>query len=247
VKWYRAEYGIEALLLGLFMVSACFFTALLEYPASPFRHAIPDPFMRRIWIGLAMAGTAVALIYSPWGQRSGAHMNPSVTLAFWWLEKISNRDALFYIGFQFLGGLAGVLFISMLGYHWISHPSVNFIVTEPGSDGSLVAWIAEFAISAFLMTVILFSGRHSSLMRWTGLFAGGLVAAYIAFEAPLSGMSLNPARTLGSAIPAHDFHALWIYFTAPPLGMWVVAAMSKGLKLRLPTHASVCKADLHHH
>ena len=83
------EYLIEALGLGLFMLSACLFVTLLEHPNSPVRQTVTDPFVRRIPMGLAMGLTAVGLIYSPWGQRSGAHLNPSVTLTFWRLGKVT--------------------------------------------------------------------------------------------------------------------------------------------------------------
>src|SRR5438067_13554667 len=76
------EYLMEAAELGLFMISASVFTMLLEHPASPLRQAIPDPFLRRVLIGLAMGLTAISLIYSPWGKQSGAHFNPAVTLTF---------------------------------------------------------------------------------------------------------------------------------------------------------------------
>ena len=76
------EYLMEAALLGLFMISACAFTVLLEFPGSPVRQAVPDPGIRRFLTGLAMGTTAIALIYSPWGKQSGAHFNPAMTLTF---------------------------------------------------------------------------------------------------------------------------------------------------------------------
>ena len=102
------EYLIEALGLGLFMLSACLFVTLLEHPNSPVRQTVTDPFVRRIPMGLAMGLTAVGLIYSPWGQRSGAHFNPSVTLTFWRLGKVNHWDALFYVTAQFVGAIVGV-------------------------------------------------------------------------------------------------------------------------------------------
>src|SRR2546425_13331039 len=100
---------MEGEAVGLLMVSAVLFTPLPKPPASPVRGLIPDPFLRRALMGVVMGATAVAIIYSPWGKRSGAHFNPSVTLTFFRLGKIGPADALFYVSFQFLGGLLGVM------------------------------------------------------------------------------------------------------------------------------------------
>jgi aquaporin Z len=109
-RWsHWPEYLMEAVLLGLFMLSACSFVVLLESPGSPVHRMLPDPLLRRFVLGLAMGGTAVALIYSRWGMQSGAHMNPAVTLTFHRLGKVPRRDALAYVAAQFTGGLLGVL------------------------------------------------------------------------------------------------------------------------------------------
>src|SRR5262245_28166946 len=100
---------MEAAGLALFMVSACGFGTLLWHPSSPMASAVADGFGRRALMGLAMGLTFVAIAYSPWGQQSGAHLNPSVTLTFWRLGKVRGQDAVFYVIAQFLGGLAGVL------------------------------------------------------------------------------------------------------------------------------------------
>jgi len=97
-------------------------------------------------------------------------------------------------------------------------------VTIPGASGTLVAWVAEFCISLILMGTILAVNRFPRLIKRTGLFAGTLVALYITFEAPLSGMSMNPARTFASALSANLFTGLWIYFTAPVFAMQLAAA-----------------------
>src|SRR5512143_3634766 len=102
------EYLIEAAGLGTFMISACAFGVLLFHPESAAYAALGDDFFRRIVMGLAMGGTAVAIIYSPWGRRSGAHINPSTTLAFLWLGKVRGADAAFYVAAQFVGAVAGV-------------------------------------------------------------------------------------------------------------------------------------------
>ena len=81
LKQHWPEYLFEALGLGLFMLSACLCTALLEHPRSALHSALPNAALRRLLLGLGMGLTATGIVYSPWGQRSGAHINPSVTLA----------------------------------------------------------------------------------------------------------------------------------------------------------------------
>src|SRR6266404_7189326 len=111
LKHHWLEYLMEATCLGLFMVSAFTFGTILEHPASLVHQAIPNPLLRRFLMGLAMGSTAIAIIYSPWGKQSGAHINPSITLTFFRLGKVKKCDALLYIACQFLGGLLGVLFV----------------------------------------------------------------------------------------------------------------------------------------
>src|SRR5436190_1182482 len=154
------EYLCEAAELGLFMISAGLFTILLHNPSSPVLNFIPSEFTRRMLTGIAMGSTAIALVFSPLGKRSGAHFNPAVTLTFWRLGKVKNWDALFYVVAQFIG-----------------------------------------------------------------VIAGALVATYITLESPLSGMSMNPARTFGSAFVGHIWVGLWIYFTAPVLAMQFAATV----------------------
>lgn len=213
------EYGIEAAGLGIFMVSACLFAALLEHPGSPVRQAVADSGLRRIPMGLAMGLTAVSLIYSPWGKRSGAHFNPSVTLTFWRLGKIEAWDVAFYVLAQFAGGMAGVALAALALGGLVAHPSVYYAATVPGTGGAGVAFVAEITITFILMTVVLTVSNRPGLSRFTGLCVGALVASYIVVEAPLSGMSMNPARTLGSAVFAQVWTAFWVYVTAPLIGM----------------------------
>jgi len=235
------EYLMEAAGLGLFMASACAFGTLLEHPASPLHRALPDPVARRVLMGGAMGLTAIGIIYSPWGKQSGAHINPAVTLTFLRLGRVTPGDALFYVAAQFAGALAGVVLSAALLGGMLRHPDVALVVTVPGAEGSTAAFLGELAISFLLMLVVLVvSSGPPRAARLTGLCAGGLVAVYIAVEAPLSGMSMNPARTLGSAIPAGVFSSIWIYFVAPPLGMLAAAEVHRRASPK------VACAKLHH-
>lgn len=233
---------MEAAELGIFMISAAVFVALLDHPSSLAVHFIPDPTVRRVLTGIAMGLTAIAIIYSPWGKQSGAHFNPSVTLAFWRLGKAAGWDALFYIVAQFTGAVAGVLIAAAVLGEVIRHPSVNYVATLPGESGAMVAFLAELLISFGLMTVVLVVSNTPRLARFTGLFCGAVVATYISIEAPLSGMSMNPARSFGPAAVSHLWNGFWVYCVAPPLGMLAAAEMY----VRLKGVASVACAKLHH-
>jgi aquaporin Z len=219
VRHHWPEYLIEGGALGVFMVSAGVFATLFEYPGSPVHAAIADPGVRRALIGVAMGLTAIALIYSPWGQRSGAHMNPAVTLTFLRLGKIHRWDAVFFVMAQFIGGTVGVVLVATALGSAFTHAPVSYATTVPGSGGPWIAFMAEALISLMLIFAILVASSTPRIARFTGVVAGCLVAAYITFEAPFSGMSMNPARSFASAAPALMWQGFWIYVIAPVLGM----------------------------
>ena len=243
LKLHWPEYLMEAAELGIFMVSACTFGVLLEHPGSPLHQALPEPLLRRALGGIAMGLTAISIIYSPWGKRSGAHFNPAVTLTFWRMGKVNSADAFFYVISQFLGAVIGVLLSAVILRNTLMHPSVNYVTTLPGNDGVAVAFMAEAIIAFIQMTMVLNVSNRMNIARYTGLIAGGLVATYISVESPFSGMSMNPARSFGSAAISQTWNALWIYFTAPPLGMLLAAEIF----LRLGGAGAVLCAKLHHH
>jgi len=231
-EFHWSEYLLEAAQLGTFMVSACLVVAIVEYRGSPLHPLLPQAWLRRLIVGLAMGLTAVALIYSSWGKRSGAHMNPALTLTFFRLGKIGVRDAVMYMLAQFAGGALGVLLSSFLLGAVIADRDVNFVLTLPGAAGNTIAFAAEVGISALMLLMVLASSNHPRWKRYTGVFAGAFITLYITFEAPLSGMSMNPARSLGSALCAGRFDALWLYFVAPPLGMLLSAELYTRLRTR---------------
>lgn len=235
-------YLCEAAGLGLFMLVAAVFGVLLFHPASAVAAVVPGTDGRLLLMGITMGVTAVLLIGSPLGRRSGAHLNPATTVTFWRLGKVAGADVFGYVLGQLAGGLAG------LGIAWwllgdaLAVPEVAFVKTVPGPAGAAVAFGAEFGMTFVLMSVVL---RVSQSRRWnhrTGLAAGMLVALFIWWFAPVSGMSLNPARTLASALFAGDYTAGWVYLLAPFLGMGLAAEVFvRGRGLR-----SVLCARLHH-
>lgn len=233
-------YLIEAALLGAFMIAACLAVMLVEHPASGVRRRIGSALVRRGIIGMAMGVTAVVLITSPWGRLSGAHMNPAVTLAFTLLGKVRPIDAVGYIAGQCLGGIVGMLACATVFRRALAHPSVAYIVTEPAMrpTGWRIAFAAELAISFIMLATVLVVSNLPVTMAYTPLVAGTLLVLFIMFEAPLSGMSLNPARTLASAVAARRFCAWPVYVAAPTLGMAGAAMLYMGISGSQAVHCA---------
>jgi len=164
-------------------------------------------------------------------MRSGAHLNPAVTLTFWRLGKVRGVDALCYATAQFAGGALGVLLVWLLLGTAFAEKPVFFVNTVPGPNGVWPAYVAEVGMTFLLMLTVLTCVSSPRLTRFTGCFAGLLVAAYITLLAPVSGMSMNPARSFASALPAGLWEFLWIYFTAPVTGMLLGVEAFRRLRL----------------
>jgi aquaporin Z len=213
------KYFDEARGLGLFMISAAFFDALFQYPGSPLRHLIASAFLRRFLVGLAMGLTALYIFTSKFGRQSGAYINPAVTLVRYRLGDIKLVDAIGYTIFQLIGGSLGVYLVVLIFPLWMKHPDVNYIIIVPGKAGITVAFILEFLISFLLIAVVLFMGIKKKWDQYTPYVVSAMITLFITFEAPYSGMSMNPARTFASAIVAGEWKSFWLYCIAPVMGM----------------------------
>jgi len=237
------HYVAEAAGLAFFVTCAGMLTMLVEHPASPLRQALPDSAVfRRVVIGVGMGLVLVTVIYSPWGKRSGAHINPAVTLAFWQLGKIRTPDALCYVAAQLTGALAAAQLLKYSFGDLYAHPAVNYTVTEPFAPAlraELLAFGAEFVISFLLMLAALVALHSKKLKEWTGWLLGGLLLVYIVVETPVSGMSLNPARTLGTAVAAGHYDGWWLYWAAPCLAMWLATVAFLRYHHGQPLHCAI--------
>ena len=239
-------YTDESIELALFMISACFFTVWLFNPAFPALHLLPNSAVRRLLMGISMGATAVLIIRSPMGKRSGAHFNPAITLTYFRLGKIGKWDAAFYVIFQFIGGICGVGLSALCLRSSLAVPSVDYAVTVPELTvprwrGTAAAFSAEFFMAALLMMVVLWFSNRPRLAQYTSYAVGILIVFYVFVFAPISGFSINPARTTASAVFAGVWTAAWIYFVAPLLGMMTGAE----IYLRVYGIESVLCAKLH--
>jgi aquaporin Z len=219
------EYVMEGAELAIFMLAASLFGTLLFYAHSPVPQSLPSSALRLVFMGLAMGLTAIGIILSPMGRRSGAHFNPAVSFTFLFLGKMHWLDTLFYVIAQFVGGALGVGAARLLIGARLGAPSVRYVVTVPGRYGVFAAFLAECFMGWLMMTVVLASTNHPRFARFTWLFVGLLVMMYVIVFSTVSGFSVNPARTVASALFAGIWSALWIYFVAPVLGMLAAAAI----------------------
>jgi aquaporin Z len=236
---YLSELAGTAILLFI-GVSA---VAFLWGAGSPVP-VVPNAALRRLLTGILFGGAVTAVAYSPLGQISGAHINPAVTLAFWRLGKVPVRDAVVYMAMQFLGAFAGAY---AAGAVWGGLTrSVQYAATVPGAGYSWpVALAAETASTFLLVFLIVACVNTPKLAARTGLLAGSLVALLVMIEAPLTGTSLNPARTLGPAILAPNYTGLWIYFAGPLAGALMAVAAFNGQWGRLTACARLHRTEKH--
>lgn len=181
--------------------------------------------MAAVFLGIGMGGVVAGIVQCPWGKRSGAHINPAVTWAWFRLGKINFWDAIFYTVSQFLGAVIAVQTMGFVIGAPYQHPDINHVLTKAGPAGASIALLAEFVMTFLLMAAVLVMVNSRALEKWTGALISLLIALYLTFETPLSGMSLNPARSFGSALAAWVWGDLWIYFTAPVLGALLAAEL----------------------
>lgn len=165
-----------------------------------------------IWISAAFGLSVTGMIYL-FGSTSGAHINPAVTIAFWLSGRFPGNDVLPYSIVQILGGLSASLLLLVV------YPDIgNYGMTLP--NGSVIGnALFEIFLTFILMFVIIYMSTGSKEVGvWTGAGVGLAVflAAYLG--GPISGASMNPARSIGPAIASGNLTALWIYLIAPPVG-----------------------------
>jgi aquaporin Z len=176
------------------------------------------------------------------GQAVGSAFQSRADIRFLSIEKGGWWDAVFYCIAQLVGAVTGVALASLVLHGAPAHKAVRYAATVPGIYGVPIAFAAELTVLSILMSAVLFALTHQALEPYTHYIAAISVVILITFESPLSGMSANPARTFGPALYAGYWHASWIYFVAPPLGMLAAAQVLVALKSKGP-HS----AKLHQH
>ena len=187
---------------------------------------------------------AALLTYSRWGRQSGAHFNPATTLTFFLLGKVRPWDALFYVLFQTLGAAAGLAAAALVFGHVLRSPRVEWLATYPTGMRAALPFAAEFLALFAVMSLILATGRHHAgrpLHRPCVAAAATFLLGLFDVSAS-AGFSLNPARSLVSAVPSGHWDGFWIYLVAPPAGMALAAFVNRRV---IPLPPMLCAKLVH--
>ncbi len=211
------EYGAEFIGTA-FLVFAGLSAVVFDFGKGlPLAELIPDAGVRRLITGLFFAGSGSLVAISPIGKTSGAHINPAVSLAFWAQGKMHHYDVIGYVIAQFLGAITGETLLVIVWHNYVR--SVAYGMTLPGSGYPLwFVFVAELLLTGLLVLMIFLFVSSHRLMRWTPMMNWILVATMVWLEAPVSGTSLNPARSAGPALLAWSWSDQWIYYLAPVVG-----------------------------
>lgn len=226
IPWtlFASEFIGTALLVGI----GVSFVILDFGKGSPVIHFIPDAGLRRAITGFLFGSTGALVAVSWIGKESGAHINPVVSLGFWARGKIGPVHAIGYMISQLIGGIAGALPLLLWGR---TGSSINFGGTFPGQGYSVWAAVLGETVTTFALVFLLFLFvGHKKLKRYTPLLFPVLYAVMVYLEAPISGTSTNPARSIGPSLVSGNWSGWWIYWIGPAAGSLIAVAVNR-LKL----------------
>jgi aquaporin Z len=236
--FHPVEWSCELLGTALLLIGGLSSICLDFGPNSPIARHLPSHSWRLLLTGLLFAGSGSLVAISPLGRRSGAHLNPVVTLAFWLRGNVHPHDLLGYSVSQFAGALLGTAVVDVL---WGSTArAVNFGATLPGHglDGLQAAGV-ELLMTASLVLAILLMTSHPKSARWTPLVVWLLIAALVWQGAPFTGTSLNPARSFAPALFGHKLSIYWVYVVGPVAGSLLAAGLHRVLPGDAPVTAKL--------
>lgn len=229
--WQRLhwpEYASELLGTAFLVFIALSAVTLTFGSGSPLATVLPKSSARRLMTGLILAGSGPLVAISPLGKLSGAHLNPALSLAFWLQGKMHPHDLAGYLASQLLGAVLGAEVAVLVWREWAARAHNG--VTAPGMGypvGSVL--LIEMGLTCLLvLTIFLFLSNHR-LMRWTPLMTWILVALLYWLAAPISGSSLNPARSFGPALVSWFWRDQWVYVVASPIGALLAVILFRSL------------------
>ncbi len=234
--WHWAEWGCELAGTAILLVGGLSAVTLDFARHSPVAGAVPSVSWRLLLTGVLFASTGALVTVSPLGRRSGAHLNPAVSLAFFLHGHLHRYDLAGYVAAQCGGGMLGAAVVWWAW--WPASRSVHGGLTTPGDGvGPWGAVGIEAAMTALLVLVIFAFVSSPATARLTPLAVLVTVAVLVWQFAPFTGTSLNPARSLGPAVVVDRWRFYWVYVLGPLAG----AVAAAGLWLAVPRTLQTAK------
>ena len=217
-RLWLAEFAGTALLVGVGLSAVIIDTS----PSGPVAPLI-GPGARLALTGFLFGAVGGGIAVSPVGKVSGAHLNPIVTLAFVLRRRMRPWLAAGYVAAQLTGAIVGAAALLAWGP---AGTEVHLGATVPGrAYGPALAVAGETSTGAALIVGLLIFIGSRRLRAWTPLLFPPLHALMVYLEAPVSGTSTNPARSLGPAVIAGIWHGWWVYWAGPVLGALIGVAL----------------------
>jgi aquaporin Z len=186
-----------------------------EGRGSPLASVLHSAAARRALTGVLFGATGMTIALSPVGRVSGAHINPVVSLAFWFEKTLPTRTLVAFIASQLIGATVGALPLLLWGS---MGRSISYGATAPGPEGVGLAFLGEVITTFVLIISVLCFVGHRRLRRYTPGIFPIIYCVMVWLEAPLSGTSTNPARSLGPDVITLAINRYWLYWAGPVLG-----------------------------
>jgi len=204
---------------------------------------IPSLRIRRIISGFIFGSIGAIISVTKIGRLSGAHINPAVTMVFLFFGKIDLKTSVGYVLAQFAGAVAGALPLLAWGD---MGASIEYGATVPGAEYPIMeALFGEFITTFIMVTLLVLFLAFRETRSFTPLIFPIIYAIMVPLEAPLSGISTNPARSFGPAVVSGEWKGFWIYIVGPYMGALVASILCSSFAKRI-TQARVYQFDSNH-
>ena len=221
--WHPVEWACELVGTAFQLFLGFSVVAVMEAPGAPGRRLVGSAGVRLVLIGVAFGVLAAVVATSPLGRRSGAHLNPAVTVGFFARGHTHGHDLVGYTVAQVAGALAAAAGFTAVWGTWAGE--VDSARTVPSVGSPWVAAGIEAALTMGLLLVVFSMVSSARTARWTPAVVTGVLSGLIWAGAPYTGARMNPARTLGPDVVARGYADVWVYFLGPPAGALLAAGL----------------------
>jgi aquaporin Z len=224
-------YAAELIGTGVLVFVGLSLVIVMFGQGSPMPRLLPRDGLRRLITGFLFGTTGALIALSPVGKASGAHINPVVTVGFRIMRKLDTRTVVGYVAAQLIGAILGC--IPLLAWGAMGR-SVAFGATVPGAGYTTgAALLGEFATTFTMVSLLTVFLGFRRIRAFTPALFPFLYSVMVYLEAPLSGTSTNPARTLGPAVVSGQWTGWWVYWAGPIMGMLAACLACSALAKRI--------------